>query len=97
MDLASINLGDLITAATVAASSAVVIVTEALKRLPAEWTSRYPVYINVALSLVGTIITTGIPSFDNWLAFVVQWLVIALTSAITYTKLVKPAVSEARE
>ncbi|WP_298585116.1 hypothetical protein [uncultured Kocuria sp.] len=94
MDLTQINIADLVTAATVAASGAVVVVTQLLKHVPVEWTSRYPLYINIALSLIGTVVTTGLPSFDNWAAFVVQWLVIALAAAITYTKLMKPAIDE---
>ena len=96
MDLAHINLGDLITAATLAASVAVVTATELTKKLPPEWTSKYPVYINIVISLLATTVTTGIPSFDNWAAFGVQWLVIALASALTYTKLLKPAINEAK-
>lgn len=94
MDLSAINIGELVTAATVAASGAVVVVTQLLKHIPVEWTSRYPLYINIVLSLIGTVVTTGLPSFDNWAAFAVQWLIIALAAAITYTKLMKPAVNE---
>lgn len=91
MELSQINLGELLTAASLAAAGVVAFATEAMKHLPPEWTSRYPVYINIALSFIGAIVVTGFPSFDNWTAFLVQWAAIALTAAIGYTKLIKPA------
>ena len=89
--LTQINLGELLTAASLAAVAVVTLVTQWLKYIPVDWTSKYPVYINIALSLLGTLVVSGWPSFDTWIAFIVQWGLIALTAAIAYKNLLKPA------
>lgn len=75
------------------ASTIVVFATEAIKHVPAEWTTRYAVWVNIALSFIGALVVQGLPTFTSWVEFGVQWLVIAVVAAIAYNQLVKPAVT----
>ena len=75
------------------ASTVVVFVTEAIKHVPAEWTTKHAVWVNIALSFIGAIVVQGLPTFTDWVGFIIQWLVIAVVAAIAYNQLVKPAVT----
>lgn len=77
------------------ASTVVVFVTEAVKHVPVEWTTKYSVWVNIALSFIGAVVVQGLPTFTDWVSFVIQWLVIAVVAAIAYNQLVKPAVTRA--
>lgn len=86
---------EFLTAAAVSAAAVVTFVTQALKYIPVEWTSKYAVYVNIVLSFIGALIVGGVPVLNaNLWEFVVQWLVIAVVAAIAFHSLVKPALEE---
>ena len=95
-ELSQINFGELITAASLASAGVVTLVTQWLKYIPTEWTSKYSVYINIVLSFFASLVVRGVPSFQdtNWVVFLVQWGVIALASAFAYHQIVKQAVTK---
>lgn len=80
-----------LTELTVIASTVVLFVTEAAKHVPVAWTSKYAVWVNIALSFIGSIVVQGPPTFTDWLDFLVQWVIIALVAALAYNQLLKPA------
>ena len=83
------------TAAALSASVVVLFVTQALKYIPVDWTSRYSVYINIILSFIGAVVVKGVPILAESLwAFILQWLVIAVIAAIAYLSLLKPALKD---
>lgn len=87
---------EFINDAALAASTVVVFVTEALKHVPGVWTSRYPVVVNIVLSLIGALVVKGVPTFTSWFEFGVQWFVIAVVAGLAYNQLVKPAAQSSR-
>jgi hypothetical protein len=82
-------------AAALVASTVVVFVTQALKYVPVEWTSRYAVWVNIILSVIGTLVIEGVPTFTTWPEFLVQVGTIAVIAALAYNQLVRPAVTPA--
>ena len=86
---------EFLTAAALVAGTVVLFVTQALKYVPVEFTTRYPVWVNIILSFIGTIVIKGVPVLGvNIWEFVVQWLVVAVIAAIAYTQLGKKALPE---
>jgi len=79
--------------AALVASSVVVFVTQALKYVPVEWTTRYAVWVNIVLSIIGAIVIKGEPTFTSWPDFLVQAGTIAVIAALAYNHLVRPAVA----
>jgi hypothetical protein len=79
--------------ASLVASSVVLFVTQALKYVPVEWTTRYAVWVNIVLSIIGTIVIKGEPTFTNWPDFAVQAGTIAVIAALAYNHLVRSAVT----
>lgn len=82
---------------TAVAATVVLFVTQAMKYIPVAWTTRYAVWVNIALSFIGAVVTMGVPTFTIWLDFVVQWLIIALVAALAYNQLLKHAVANPGE
>jgi hypothetical protein len=86
---------EFLTEAVLVAATVVLFVTEALKHVPAAFTSRYPVWVNIILSFIGALVIKGVPVLNTTITeFVVQWLVIAVIAAIAYGRLLKPAVAQ---
>lgn len=88
-----IDIANLLSLGAIAATAAVVLATQILKYVPAEWTTRYAVWVNIACSFIASIAVQGLPTFTGaWDIFLGQWLVIAVAAAGVYHALVKPAV-----
>ena len=85
---------EFLTEATLIASSVVLFVTQALKYVPAEWTSKYAVWVNIILSIIGTLVIQGVPTFTTWQEFLVQAGTIAVIAALAYNQLLRPAVAK---
>jgi len=91
---------EVFAAATAISIVAVTLVTQALKYIPVEWTTKFAVYINIALSLIASVITyytsfNTLPTFSgDWGTFLAQWLVVVLGAALTYKLVVKSAVTK---
>lgn len=83
------------TAAALSASVVVLFVTQALKYVPVQWTSKYSVYVNIVLSFIGAVVVKGLPvlGVDLW-QFILQWIIIAVVAAIAYLSLLKPALKD---
>ncbi len=87
-----IDIVNLLSLGAIAAVAAVAIATQILKYVPAEWTSRYAVYVNIAVSFIASIAVQGFPLFEGaWDVFLGQWFVIAVAAAGVYHALIKPA------
>lgn len=87
-----IDIASLLSLGAIAAVSAVTIATQIIKYVPAEWTSRYAVYVNIAVSFIASIAVQGFPLFEGtWDVFLGQWFVIAVAAAGVYHALLKPA------
>ena len=87
-----IDIASLLSLGAVAAVAAVTIATQIIKYVPAEWTSKYAVYVNIAVSFLASIAVQGFPTFSGaWDVFLGQWFVIAVAAAGVYHALVKPA------
>lgn len=90
MDLVSV-----LNTSTVLAATAVLVVTQLLKFVPIEFTTRYPAWVNGILSVIAAFLVSGFDfTWDGLGNFLVHVLVIAVTAAIAYNhfvqKLVKP-------
>ena len=87
-----IDIANLLSLGAIAAVAAVAVATQILKYVPAEWTSRYAVYVNIAVSFLASIAVQGFPLFEGaWDVFLGQWFVIAVAAASVYHALIKPA------
>ena len=87
-----IDIASLLSLGAIAAVAAVTIATQIIKYVPAEWTSRYAVYVNIAVSFIASIAVQGFPLFEGaWDVFLWQWFVIAVAAAGVYHALLKPA------
>lgn len=78
---------ELFTQATVLASAAVLVITELLKLVPVEFTTRYPAWVNAILSVIAALIVVA-PTFT--FVSVVQTLgtalLIAVVAAVAYNQ-----------
>jgi len=83
-------------AATALSMIAVAIVTQLLKYIPVEWTTRFAVWINIGLSVIATVIAFGsVPSFTgDWGTFLGQLLTIVIGAALTYHLVIKAIVTK---
>lgn len=78
---------ELFTQATALSAAAVLVVTELLKLVPVEFTSRYPAWVNGVLSVIAAVVVSGF----NWtltdLGRVAgQALFIAVLAALAYNQ-----------
>ena len=90
-----IDIANLLSLGALAAVAGTTLATQILKYVPAAWTSRYAVYVNIAVSFLASIAVQGFPLFENnWGVFLGQWLVIAVSSSVVHHALVKPALQE---
>ena len=93
-----IDIANLLSLGAIAAVAAVTIATQILKYIPAEWTSKYAVYVNIAVSSLASIAVQGFPLYDGaWDVFLSQWFVIAVAAAGVYHALVKPALPNPKD
>jgi len=91
---------DIFTEATAISIVAVTIVTQIFKYIPVEWTTKFAVWINIALSVIASGVayytaygTT--PAFNgDWRTFLGQLLIIVVGAALTYELVVKSAVTK---
>jgi hypothetical protein len=84
---------DLFTQATALSATAVLVITELLKLVPVEFTSRYPAWVNGILSVIAAVAVSGF----NWnladLGQVAsQALFIAVLAALAYNQFTKHVV-----
>ena len=87
-----IDIANLLSLGAIAAVAAVAVATQILKYVPAEWTTRYAVYVNIVVSFLASIAVQGFPLFEGaWDVFLGQWFVIAVAAAGVYHALLKPA------
>ena len=87
-----IDIANLLSLGAIAAAAAVAVATQILKYVPAEWTTRYAVYVNIVVSFLASIAVQGFPLFEGaWDVFLGQWFVIAVAAAGVYHALLKPA------
>lgn len=81
------DLETTITAAAGIAPVVVLVVTELLKFVPVEFTSKYPAWVNLILSFIATIIVVRPTlSFASLGAFLAVLLYIAVVAAIAYNQ-----------
>lgn len=92
--LLTVNWGELVTAATVISAGVVVGVTQALKYIPVEWTTRFSVWINIVMSFLAALVIQGLPTGDNWVVIVSEWFVIVVAASLGYNLVVKHAVTK---
>ena len=78
---------DIITQATALSAAVVLVMTELLKLVPVQFTSRYPAWVNAILSVIASIIIVQ-PSFDvaDLSATLGTALVIGVTAAIAFNQ-----------
>lgn len=89
-----IDIANLLSLGAIAATAAVVLATQILKYVPAAWTTKYAVWVNIACSFIASVAVQGVPAFTGaWDVFLSQWLVIAVAASGVYHALVKPAVA----
>ena len=81
------NFNTTITAAAGIAPIVVLVLTELLKLVPVQFTSKYPAWVNLILSFVATLIVVR-PSFtfSSLGAFVAVLLYICVVAAIAYNQ-----------
>lgn len=78
---------DLITLATGAAPVVVLVITELLKLVPVAFTSKYPAWVNLIVSVIAALIVVH-PAFtlDNIGLFLQTVLYIAVVAAVAYNQ-----------
>lgn len=76
---------ELFTQATALAATAVLIITELLKLVPVEFTSKYPAWVNAICSVIAAfIVVNPTVNLNDLPGTLVTALLIAVTAAIAY-------------
>ena len=78
---------ELFTQATALSAAAVLLITELLKLVPVEFTSRYPAWVNAILSVIAAVMVSGFSwDLSNLGAIASQALFIAVLAALSYNQ-----------
>ena len=78
---------ELFTQATALSAAAVLVITELLKLVPVEFTSRYPAWVNAILSVVAAVMVSGFSwDWTNIGQIAAQALAIAVIAALAYNQ-----------
>ena len=84
---------ELLNQATALSAAAVLIITELLKLVPVQFTSRYPAWVNAVLSVIAAVVVTK-PSFnlEDIAGTAGTALLIAVVAALSYNQFTKKVV-----
>lgn len=85
---------ELLTEATVLASAAVLIITELLKLVPVQFTSKYPAWVNGIVSIIAAVVVVK-PNMNvaDLAELAGSALVIAVVAALAYNQYTSKVVS----